>query len=61
VDTGDPFPQVTNVVWRNYTLWSGVNQNQITVHWVRCRNSGGNVTVGGEGITAGTHTYYTMQ
>jgi hypothetical protein len=70
IDAGDS--RALDAVWRNNSLWvvftinppSGVNQGQATVHWVRCRTSGINITleaqgdVGGEDIALGTHTYF---
>jgi hypothetical protein len=70
IETGDS--RILDAVWRNNKLWvvftifpnSGTNQGQATAHWVRCSTQGGAVTfeaqgdLGGEGIAAGTHTYY---
>jgi hypothetical protein len=63
--------RILDAVWRNQKLWVvfiinpivGMNRDQSTAHWVRCRTSGGTVTyeaqgdLGGEGIAAGTFTY----
>jgi hypothetical protein len=70
INTGDV--RFLDAIWRDNTLWvvftinpiSGVNQGQATVHWVRCRTAGFNVSeeaqgdVGGEDVAPGTHTYF---